>query len=208
MSIAAQGLRDGVLRRRYYRCHLGAIEFFPAAILTEEHGHAPLGGGPIVGRTASSPMIASTRNLGVAKLYHRPAPSRSPEGCVLYEISAIPLLNIVEKGWPANHYGFIGCGPAGVGVVKRIDEGRPIHDRGTHDLLEHTIRGTGLLAAGEVPGQVQKARAVPITDGTHRQVPRDGRGAGRTYVMKLPAGAYLFYIVKGPGRRTLGPWAT
>ena len=154
-------------------------EFYSGGFLTEGQD---LPFGRIVGRTAS-PMIASLTNFGVAKLYTDLAVS-PPKGAS-YEIG--DTLMIVEKGWPVNDYGFM-VWPSGVGVIKRIDEGRPILT--VTQIYWSIYPGQWLLPLEKFPAG-SKARAVPITDGITAKI----LGWPRRPYMKLPQ-SYL-YIDKG-----------
>ena len=154
-------------------------EFYSGGFLTEGQD---LPFGRIVGRTAS-PMIASLTNFGVAKLYTDLAVS-PPKGAS-YEIG--DTLMIVEKGWPVNDYGFM-VWPSGVGVIKRIDEGRPILT--VTEIYWSIYPGQWLLPLEKFPAG-SKARAVPITDGITAKI----LGWPRRPYMKLPQ-SYL-YIDKG-----------
>jgi LysM repeat protein len=154
-------------------------EFYSGGFLTEGQD---LPFGRIVGRTAS-PMIASLTNFGVAKLYTDLAVS--PPNGASYEIG--DTLMIVEKGWPVNNYGFM-VWPTGVGVVKRIDEGRPILS--VTQIYWSIYPGQWLLPLEKFPAG-SKARAVPITDGITATI----LGWPRRPYMKLPQS--YFYIDKG-----------
>jgi hypothetical protein len=128
-------------------------------------------------------MIASLTNFGVAKLYTDLAVS-PPKGAS-YEIG--DTLMTVEKGPNVSGYGFMVL-PTGVGVVKRIDEGRPILT--ITQIYWSIYPGQWLLPLEKFPGNT-KARAVPITDGITAKV----LGWPRVEYIKLPQG-YL-YIDKG-----------
>ena len=154
-------------------------EFYSGGFLTEGQD---LPFGRIVGRTAS-PMIASISNFGVAKLYTDLAVS-APKGAS-YQIG--DTLMIVEKGWPVNNYGFM-VWPSGVGVIKRIDEGRPILT--VTQIYWSIYPGQWLLPLEKFPAG-SKARAVPITDGITGKI----LGWPRRPYMKLPQS--YFYIDKG-----------
>ena len=154
-------------------------EFYSGGFLTEGQD---LPFGRIIGRTAS-PMIASISNFGVAKLYTDLAIS-APKGAS-YEIG--DTLMIVEKGWNVNNFGFM-VWPTGIGVVKRIDEGRPILTV-TH-IFWSIYPGQWLLPLEKFPGS-SRARAVPITDGISAKI----LGWPRRPYMKLPQ--EYFYIDKG-----------
>jgi len=154
-------------------------EFYSGGFLTERQ---ELPFGRIVGRTAS-PMIASISNFGVAKLFTELAIS-PPKGAS-YEIG--DTLLTLEKGPPVNGFGFMVL-PTGVGVVRRIDEGRPIMS--ITQIFWGIYPGQWLLPLEKFPG-ASKARAVPITDGISARV----IGWPRVEYLKLPQG-YLF-IDKG-----------
>ncbi len=154
-------------------------EFYSGGFLTEGQD---LPFGRIVGRTAS-PMIASISNFGVAKLYTDLAVS-PPKGAS-YEVG--DTLMILEKGWQVNNFGFMVL-PTGVGVVKRIDEGRPILT--VTNIFWSIYPGQWLLPLEKFPGS-SKARAVPITDGITAKI----LGWPRRPYMKLPQSN--FYIDKG-----------
>jgi LysM repeat protein len=154
-------------------------EFYSGGFLTEEQ---KLPFGRIVGRTAS-PMIASISNFGVARLYTDLAIS-APKGAS-YEIG--DTLMILEKGWQVNDYGTMVL-PTGIGVVKRIDEGRPIMTV-TH-IYWSIYPGQWLLPLEKFPPS-SRARAVPITDGISAKI----IGWPRRPYMKLPQAN--FFIDKG-----------
>jgi LysM repeat protein len=154
-------------------------EFYSGGFLTEEK-NLPLG--RIVGRTAS-PMIASLTNFGVAKLYTDLAVS-PPKGAS-YQIG--DTLLILEKGWQVNDYGYMVL-PTGIGIIKRIDDGRPIM---TVDHIYWSIYpGQWLMPLEKFPAS-SKARAVPITDGITAEI----IGWPRRPYMKLPQSN--FFINKG-----------
>ncbi len=154
-------------------------EFYSGGFLTEGQN---LPYGRIVGRTAS-PMIKSISNFGVAKLYTDLAVS-PPKGAS-YEIG--DTLMILEKGPEVSHYGFMIL-PTGVGVVKRIDDGRPILT--VTQIYWSIYPGQWLLPLEKFPTQA-KARAVPITDGITAKV----LGWPRVEYIKLPQG--YVYLDKG-----------
>lgn len=154
-------------------------EFYSGGFLTEGQ-NLPLG--RIVGRTAS-PMIASLSNFGVAKLYTDLAVS-PPKGAS-YEIG--DTLLILEKGWQVDELGYMVL-PTGIGIIKRIDEGRPIM---TVDHIYWSIYpGQWLMPLEKFPAS-SKARAVPITDGITAKIV----GWPRRPYMKLPQSN--FFINKG-----------
>lgn len=154
-------------------------EFYSGGFLTEEQD---LPYGRIVGRTAS-PMIASVTNFGVAKLFTDLAIS-PPKGAS-YEIG--DTLMILEKGPTVSNYGFMVL-PTGVGVVKRIDEGRPILT--VSQIYWSIYPGQWLLPLEKFPGNTN-ARAVPVTDGIRGKI----LGWPRVEYIKLPQG--YVYIDKG-----------
>jgi hypothetical protein len=119
----------------------------------------------------------------VAKLFTELAVS-PPRGAS-YEIGDTLLL--VEKGPPVNDFGFMVL-PTGIGVVKRIDDGRPILT--VTQIFWGIYPGQWLLPLEKFPGGI-KARAVPITDGISARV----IGWPRFEYLKLPQN-YLF-IDKG-----------
>ena len=154
-------------------------EFYSGGFLTEGE---TLPFGRIVGRT-SSPMIASVTNFGVAKM-HTDLAISPPKGAS-YEIG--DTLLILEKGWQVNNFGFMVL-PTGIGVVKRIDEGRPILT--VTQIFWSIYPGQWLLPLEKFPAG-SKARAVPITDGLSAKI----IGWPRRPYMKLPQSN--FYIDKG-----------
>jgi LysM repeat protein len=154
-------------------------EFYSGGFLTEEQN---LPFGRIVGRT-SSPMIASLSNFGVAKLYTDLAVS-PPKGAS-YEIG--DTLMMLEKGPQVSNFGFMVL-PTGIGVVTRIDDGRPILN--VTQIFWSIYPGQWLLPLEKFPGS-SRARAVPITDGITAKI----LGWPRVEYLKQPQGN--LYIDKG-----------
>lgn len=154
-------------------------EFYAGGFLTEEQN---LPFGRIVGRT-SSPMIASLSNFGVAKLYTDLAVS-PPKGAS-YEVG--DTLMMLEKGPQVSNFGFMVL-PTGIGVVTRIDDGRPILN--VTQIFWSIYPGQWLLPLEKFPGS-SRARAVPITDGITAKI----LGWPRVEYLKQPQGN--LYIDKG-----------
>ena len=177
MSQAARATVKAYSERNYRA--IRRDEFYSGGFLTERQD---LPFGRIIGRTAS-PMIRSITNFGVAKLFTELA--ISPPGGASYEIG--DTLLTVEKGPEVNGFGFMVL-PTGVGVVKRIDEGRPILT--IVRIFWGIYPGQWVLPLEKFPGNTN-ARAVPITDGISAKV----IGWPRFEYLKLPQN-YL-YIDKG-----------
>ena len=177
MSAAARATVKAYSQKNYRA--IRRDEFHSGGFLTERQD---LPFGRIVGRTAS-PMIRSITNFGVAKLFTELAIS-PPKGAS-YEIG--DTLLTVEKGPEVNGFGFMVL-PTGVGVVKRIDEGRPILT--IIRIFWGIYPGQWVLPLEKFPGNTN-ARAVPITDGISARV----IGWPRFEYLKLPQN-YLF-IDKG-----------
>ncbi len=154
-------------------------EFYSGGFLTEGQ---ELPFGRVIGRTAS-PMIKSIANVGVAKLYTELAVS--PPKDASYQVG--DTLLIVEKGTRISDYGYI-VNPSGVGVITRIDAGRPIMS--VTQLFWSVYPGQWVLPMEKFPGS-PKTRAVPITDGLRGHV----LGWSRVEYIKLPQG--YIYIDKG-----------
>ena len=177
MSAAARATVKAYSQKNYRA--IRRDEFYSGGFLTERQD---LPFGRIVGRTAS-PMIRSITNFGVAKLFTELAIS-PPKGAS-YEIG--DTLLTVEKGPEVNGFGFMVL-PTGIGVVKRIDEGRPIMT--ITQIFWGIYPGQWVLPLEKFPGNTN-ARAVPITDGISARV----IGWPRFEYLKLPQN-YLF-IDKG-----------
>lgn len=160
-------------------------EFYSAGFLTEEQ---KLPYGRVVGRVAP-PQISSISNSGVAKLYTELAIS-PPDGAT-YEIGD-SVMTIV-KGDKVDDYGFMVL-PTGMGVVRRIDNGRPIITM--EKLYWDVYPGQWVLPMEKFPEQ-GKARAVPIADGVTGKVLGFQRLPNMRLIQPIRTPQMYLYIDKG-----------
>jgi hypothetical protein len=160
-------------------------EFYSAGFLTEGE---KLPFGRVVGRVAP-PMISSIRNYGVAKLYTELAVS-PPKGAT-YEIG--DSLMVVAKGDKVDDHGFMVL-PTGIGVVRRIDKGRPIITM--ERLFWDVFPGQWILPLEKFPEQ-GRARAVPVADGIAGEVLAFQRREGMRLAQPIRTPQSYLYIDKG-----------
>lgn len=160
-------------------------EFYSAGFLTEGQ---ELPFGRVIGRVAP-PQIATITNRAVAKLYTELAIS-PPDGAS-YEIG--DSIMTVVKGDRVEDHGFMVI-PTGIGVVRRMDAGRPIVEMKT--LLWGVNPGQWVLPL-EKFNQPGRARAVPVADGIEATVLAFQRREGMRLKQPIRVPQSYLYLDKG-----------
>jgi LysM repeat protein len=160
-------------------------EFYSAGFLSEGQD---LPFGRVIGRVAP-PQIASISNAAVAKLYTELAIS-PPDGAS-YEIGD-SVMTLV-KGDKVDGHGFMVI-PTGIGVVRRLDAGRPIIEMRQIFWGVHPGQWVLPMEKFSPPG---RARAVPVADGIEAQVLAFQRREGMRLKQPIRVPQSYFYLDKG-----------